>query len=237
MGIKTHYLNDKNGKFYPHAHADATYDRNGNKVGDILEQILLDIEDLKYVAITIDSFTNTVGNVENGIVITDVTLNWDLNKIPTTLSLNGETLDKKSTSKTFTDLNLSSGTTTWTLKATDSKGTIASKSTSISFMNRIYYGVSKEPTEYDDGFIINLSNNPLSNSKSRTITVTASDEQYIYYCVPSRLGNCNFNFNGFDGGFQKVTTFNFTNIYGYIESYDVWKSDNKNLGTITIKVS
>lgn len=33
MGIKAHFLKDKNGnKFYPYAHANATFDSNGVKV-------------------------------------------------------------------------------------------------------------------------------------------------------------------------------------------------------------
>ena len=34
MGIQAHYLQDNNSeKFYPYAHADATFDRDGEKVG------------------------------------------------------------------------------------------------------------------------------------------------------------------------------------------------------------
>lgn len=40
MGIKAHYLTDKDGnKFYPYAHADAVYNREGKRVGDILDDI------------------------------------------------------------------------------------------------------------------------------------------------------------------------------------------------------
>lgn len=40
MGIKSHYLEDSNGnKFYPYAHANATFDENGVKVGVRLNEI------------------------------------------------------------------------------------------------------------------------------------------------------------------------------------------------------
>ena len=40
MGIKSHYLEDSNGnKFYPYAHANATFDSNGVKVGTRLDEI------------------------------------------------------------------------------------------------------------------------------------------------------------------------------------------------------
>lgn len=40
MGIQAHYLQDNNSeKFYPYAHADATFDRDGEKVGTILDEL------------------------------------------------------------------------------------------------------------------------------------------------------------------------------------------------------
>lgn len=40
MGIQAHFLQDKNQeKFYPYAHADATFDKNGRKVGTRLDEI------------------------------------------------------------------------------------------------------------------------------------------------------------------------------------------------------
>ena len=37
-----------------------------------------------------------------------------------------------------------------------------------------------------------------------------------------------------DGGFSKVATIEFTNASGYKENYDIYKSDNENLGTQTV---
>jgi hypothetical protein len=42
---------------------------------------------------------------------------------------------------------------------------------------------------------------------------------------------------GFEGGFSKAATFDFTNASGYTESYDVWLSDEMNLGSTSVKVS
>ena len=45
MGIKAHYLQDNDGnKFYPYSHIDATYDRNGNRVGLRLDGMDKEIE-------------------------------------------------------------------------------------------------------------------------------------------------------------------------------------------------
>ncbi|WP_157796132.1 hypothetical protein [Thomasclavelia cocleata] len=52
--------------------------------------------------------------------------------------------------------------------------------------------------------------------------------------MPARYGAVNFNVGGFDGGFTKVATIEFTNASGYTENYDIYKSDNANLGTQTV---
>ena len=47
MGIQAHFLQDKNQeKFYPYAHADATFDKNGKKVGTRLDEIETEINGL-----------------------------------------------------------------------------------------------------------------------------------------------------------------------------------------------
>ena len=46
-----------------------------------------------------------------------------------------------------------------------------------------------------------------------------------------------FNVGGFDGGFFKVSTQDYTNPSGHTESYQVWRSDNAGLGQTTVKVS
>ena len=84
--------------------------------------------------------------------------------------------------------------------------------------------------------MINSLTKQLSNSKNRTITVNAGAGEYIFYCVPSRLGACSFNVGGFDGGFSKVATVNFTNSDNYAENYDIYKSDNANLGNTNVTI-
>jgi hypothetical protein len=57
------------------------------------------------------------------------------------------------------------------------------------------------------------------------------------FALPTSYGTPLFNVGGFDGGFNLIKTFNFTNYSGHTESYDVWISDNIGLGTTTVKVS
>ena len=144
-------------------------------------------------------------------------------------TINNAAVDTTLRTKTFTGVT---ATTTYTLAATSNSDVSKSKSVTITFANGVYYGKSTTTT-YDATLISGLTKQ-LSNSKNRTITVNAGAGEYIFYCIPSRLGTCSFNVGGFDGGFSKVATIDFTNSDNYKEKYDIYKSDNANLGNTNV---
>lgn len=161
----------------------------------------------------------------------DLTLNWSYNRDIKAQKINNDNLDISIRSKSYSNVSTS---TTYTLTATSTLDFTTSKSVSITFTNGIYYGASSS-TNYNSDLIKSLTKE-LSTNKSRTITVDASSSEYIYYCVPARLGECSFNVNGFDGGFDNVTTISFTNDFGYTEDYRIYKSAQANLGNTTVIV-
>lgn len=116
------------------------------------------------------------------------------------------------------------------MNATSNNDIDKTKTVSLKFYNGIYYGKSNN-TDYD-AQLINSLTKVLSDSKNRTITVDASDGEYIYYCVPTRLGECNFDV----GGFDKVATIDYINSDNYTEQYDIYKSNNAGLGNTTITI-
>ena len=199
---------------------------------DILES---KISDLLYEAITFTKFTNNVGTVEKGSTVNTVTLTWATSKAPSTLTLDGSTIDVGLTSHTYTNLALTSNRT-FNIKATDERDASATKSTSVSFVNGVYYGAINGGTTIDNAVILGLTRK-LQSSKTLAFTTTAGDGQYIIYALPASYGTPSFNVGGFDGGFNLNTTFDFTNASGYTESYNVWLSDNVGLGETTVKVS
>ena len=146
-------------------------------------------------------------------------------------TINNEAIENTLRMKTFTGVT---ATTTYTLAATSNSDIKKSKSATITFANGVYYGKSTTST-YDSALISGLTKQ-LSNSKGRTITVNAGAGEYIFYCIPSRLGTCSFNVGGFDGGFSKVATIEFTNSDSYAENYDIYKSDNANLGNTNVTI-
>ena len=101
-------------------------------------------EILDYKAIAISSFAATPSTAEMGSTVNSVALSWAVNKTPTTLTLDGATIDTTETKKTLTGTFTSNKT--WTLKATDERGATATKTATLSFLNGVYYGAAAKPS-------------------------------------------------------------------------------------------
>lgn len=214
---------------------DQTYEVVDAKTREIVSQLVNDVEDLKYIPIVITKLTNNVGTVEMGSVVNEVTVSWTLNKEPEGQTLDGETVETTERSKALSGLSISANKT-FALAVTDERGATDSESTTISFLNGVYYGAIESDAVVDSSAVLAMTRK-LQSSKAITFTVDAGATQKIVYALPARYGAPNFNVGGFDGGFSLAKTFDFTNTSGYTESYDVWMSDNAGLGNTTVKVS
>lgn len=207
---------------------------------DDVTEIATRVAALEYVPIEIKSFNNTVKTAEIGSTVNGIYFTWSLSKTPTSLTINGKSIDVASTSYGLTSANITAtepGTiVAGRLVATDEKKSVT-RSTAITFTNGVYYGAAANGT-VDSDFINSLTKSlRTGKDKAMTFTVTANSGQYIWYALPKSYGTCNFNVGGFDGGFTLNSTVSFTNASGYTEDYYVYRSDNANLGTQTVKVS
>lgn len=193
--------------------------------------------DLQYIPIEILAFSNNIGVAEKGSTLNELTLKWQLNKDPETILMNGQVRADLKTLRSLTlkDMALTADKT-FMLQVTDEKRKTAQKNTSVVFQNGVYYGVSEIPEEVNNTFILSLSRS-LQGSRTKTFSTTSTEDQYIWYAFPSRYGTPVFSVGGFDGGFTKAASISFTNASGYTEEYAVYRSDNSNLGTKTIKVT
>ena len=244
---------------------DDTYERKNVYLNDLMESVgtLSDLEtksqtdlvsaineiartvaDLKYEAISITGISNnatgsfkTASVLEKGSSIDSVTINWSLNKEPASQTLDGETLANDVRSKTLTGLAMTENRT-FRLTVTDERGALDTEpATTISFVNGVYYGVLAEDATLDSAAILTL-NRSLQSTKSMTFTANPGSGERIAYALPTKgYGTPVFNVGGFEGGFTKAATLDFTNASGHQESYDVWLSDNSGLGSTTVKVS
>ena len=205
---------------------------NLNAIEDKLKAHQEALDELLYIPLTINLTSNIQATLEIGTTINSVVFNWSYNKDIVSQKFNNQALE--ASLRTYTYNSSFSSNKSFKLEANDGKGDF-NKSISFNFLNGRYWGVS-DSSVYDSDFIKTLSKE-LSSSKGKTFTVDCGEGQFIFYCVPTRFGNCSFKVGGFEGGFNKVNTIEFTNASGYIESYDIYKSTNSNLGNTTVVVS
>lgn len=104
----------------------------------------------------------------------------------------------------------------------------------------VYYGVAAIPERYNSAFVLGLDQKVPSNSHLTSISATPLEGEYIYYCVPTSFGDCSFAYNNFVGGFSLIIEgLALTNAGGKTESYNIYKSNQANLGAngeITISI-
>ena len=215
--------------------------------------------DVYYTKMAITSFRSDTTQAEIGSTINEIELNYQLNKEPKVFKLNNEvqTLDP-SLNGTITIPGPITSNRSWTLFAQGNGSTnhpdsqdVDEKTITLNFLNRCYYGVALMPTmpnTVDSTFVTNLTNKVLTSTKARTFTVDAKSNQYIWYCIPTRLAPednnpCEFRVNGFEGGFENIRKdedepyIEVTNSSGHVETYYVYRSTNSNLGETTVIVS
>ena len=206
---------------------------------DKISQLEQDIADLNYKKITINSMTATNVSNEIGATVTTTKVDWTLSKTPKTMKIKfgseaEETLGADIRTKTYTGKSVTTNTNI-VLNVTDERDAAVSRTVTISFQPKVYWGVSDDPNGLDSSTINGLSG-ALASSRARTINVNAGAGQYIVYIIPSSFGIPTFNVGGFDGGFKKVKTLNHTNASGHQQNYDVWQSVNAGLGSTAVVV-
>ena len=209
---------------------------SSKKIENMFNNIQDQISDLNYKPISITSFSNNINTVEKGRVFETISLNWSTNKQPTKIVLNGIDIDinLKSTKliQTIKD------NTSFVLSVTDEKSKSASATTSVSFVNGIYYGVgiNRQLTDIDSEFVLSNMTKRLSGSMIGSFSANAGNNQYIYFIYPSSFGKKSFYVGGFEGGFDYLGEFLFTNQYNYNEKYIVYKSTNSSLGDTNVQI-
>lgn len=201
-----------------------------------IETLKSQVADLMYKEIEILSFTNNIGTVEKGSTINSVTLTWTLNKTPQTLTLDGNALDTSLTTKTVTETVTTDRK--FTLKAVDEREKTAQKTTSIVFLNGVYYGVVKSGAEVGPSMLAGMTKR-LLGTVALDFSRTAGEGQKIAYAAPLSYSTPAFKDkdSGFAAGFDKAGEFEYTNEKGWTEMYQLWLSTNENLGTTNISVS
>lgn len=197
------------------------------------------IEDLNYKKIAINTMTATNSSNEIGATVTGTNVAWTLSKDPKTIKIKfgneaEESLETTARSKSYTGKSITTNTTIM-LTVTDERDAVVTKSVTIGFQPKVYWGTSDQ-TEFDSEDILALASSALASSRARTLSVNAAEGEYIVYAIPSSFGTPTFNVGGFDGGFIKTGTVEHTNASGHKQNYDVWRSVNAGLGQTSVAV-
>lgn len=193
------------------------------------------LDALLYVTPVINTFTNNIGTIELGNIINSVDLTWTINKNVTSQSLNQGIGSISSSLRSYSQTGLTmTSTTTYTLTVGDGTNNV-SKSTTVSFQEKRYWGVSPNTT-LNNAQILALSSE-FATSRVMTKTLDATGGNYLYFASPVSFGVGTFTVGGLVTTFQQ-STISFTNASGYIDNYYLYRSTNlQNGSSITVQIT
>ena len=230
--------NDGNIEFVGDLADDISY-QNSNypswtNVKEALDGIMAKVD---YIKPEIISFTSTAQEVyEVGQKVSNIVFNWTTNKDVTTQTLTDCPLADANV-RTATYTNDITSNKTFTLTIGDGQNT-ASKSVSIEFRNKIYYGSSAIPSNFNSAFILGLSNKQFATSKNGTYTVNVASNEYGFIAFPSSFGTLSsVKIGGFDTDVISCGTISFTNASGGTTNYNIYRTGRHSLGAITTVIN
>jgi hypothetical protein len=192
------------------------------------------LDSLLYITPDITNFTITPSIVEIGTVITNVTLNWNLNKTFTSLSINNGVgaITPSLLTLALSGLSLSSNTT-YTITGGDGTNT-DSASAALNFRSRRWWGTSALDT-FTGADILNLQNNELNTNRQQTRAINGGGN-YIWFAFPTSFGIPTYNVNGLPNTAFTRTTVSHTNAAGNTQDYYVIRTNTIQNGTLTIQI-
>jgi len=182
-----------------------------------------------YYSLPTVSFSSPIGGYyEIGSSVTNIDLSFTVNKNMLTRNYSNGYVQSLGAGGSYTTnlLTTNSSSITYTITVSDIKTNYASSSQTLTFTNRKYYGLSVNDTNALFNSEI-LSFTTTWESKGNSGTVSPSS-QYIYVIYPSSLGLCtSFTLGGFGTSAWPHDTRNVTNSSGYVESFFVYRTNNK----------
>lgn len=172
-------------------------------------------------------------NIQLGQTIENLTLHYELSKVPSKIVLDGKILD---ITKSHGDINLENlnfkENTTLVFEVYDRFGNIDRKEIEVKFVNGVYLGVGPAEPLLNGRFVNTLDKINSEEIPMRLVT-TAGEKEYIYVAVPCRINtneDIDFMYGSFVGGFMYLGKVDVINERGYSEPFDVFRSAQPNLG-------
>ena len=177
----------------------------------------------------------TGGTFEMGTVITaPIVFNWTTNKPITSQTLTGFTLENTEVRTATYETDISTDKT-FTLSVSDGENN-ASSSVSYKFMNNVFWGSAAAADTYDSAFVDALSNKKLTNSVKGTYSFNVADGEYGFWAVPSNMTIFTVWIGGFEVTVESVGTISYLNSKGYTRDYNLYKTGQSGLGSISAEI-
>lgn len=187
--------------------------------------------------IEIDSLTIAGGTIYELGQSVAMTLNWSLSGAGavTDQKINGA--DVANGARSWTSAAITNDTT-FTLTVTDASARNVSRSVSVDFRNRVYWGASDALVTNSAGVLaLEGGGSAVAASRARSFTVTTDGEQYVYYAIPTTFGQpSDVIAYGFPTD-ATITTISLTSAAGHTESYYLIRLDQKQNGTVPVEVN
>ncbi|MEI8087100.1 MAG: hypothetical protein WCG93_12900 [Paludibacter sp.] len=187
------------------------------------------LDKLLYVTPSVSSFVASIASAEKGQTIDSLSLTWAVSKTMTTQTIDqsvGDVVGLLTKALTAQGIVASK---TWTITVGDGTNT-ATKTVTLTFYNKRYWGVSALET-LTDAQIIALSSE-FSTSRAQSRTLDATGGRYLYFVMPEAFActTAKFKLGGLYMSDWQVTTRSFINASGYSESYMIFRSTNLQTG-------
>lgn len=193
------------------------------------------IAKLEYVKPEIKTFVSDAQAIyEKGASVASIVFNWTLNKDVISQVLTDCTVAAADRTATYdTELKNSK---TFTLTVSDGENS-ASKSVSVSFQDKIYFGGAEAPVDYDSAFILALAKSQFATAKKGSYAVTVGAGQYGYIAYPKSMGQiASVYIGGFETTVENCGDISFTNASGGNSVYNIVRTGRQGLGSITMEV-
>lgn len=170
------------------------------------------------------------GIYEKGSIRT-INLTWDYDRDITSQSVNGETIAIDIRTKQYTDVVSDS---TYNLSAV-CDGQTYTKSTSVEFRLKKYYGVSAHETLTNEE-VLALNGSWATRVQSSTI-FDCTGGKYPYYILPTSMASgIQFWMGGLRNSDWTEEVRDITNTYGHTESYTIFRLNSIQTGVLNIEV-
>ena len=217
----------------------------------------LDVNDILYKPVTIDTFTSSVTTAEIGSS-GNTTLTYKVTRMTklTSLVVAGVTLTNPDTSdlvmeKSFTgsqtaaynSASASATSQSYTMSVTDTAttnhaATTATKSVTINFYWPVFWGIIDSTSTPTTSQILGLNRTLKANNKGTgTYTYPANTTNgYLWFCCDSG-SSVSFAVGGFSGGFESAVNVSGVSINGLSRTYKCYRSTNRMTASVSVVVS